>query len=340
MSATLKTIVANSLFLCVLTAQGQTIYFDKNYDYNLKTEAYYNSSFELEQGGYLFIHTSLSPSSKCVRLVETDEHGDTIWTKPYCSSGGSYASANAIITSDNNIAFFTTRTFGSSITDVAYYNFWKIAPNGDTLFTKIYGDTSMNNIATWVIETFDKGFVFVGQMSDISSMDGDIYLVKTDSMGNFEVDDTQEADIREWADAEMPGLTGSSAKSILNLVFGEVIYPIVPDWEGSGKTDETGNEGSQPTITTAKNEKCRLAIWPNPFTDITSVSYHLPENFNSAELQIWSVTGQLVKTYVLQNSENIIQLSSGKNFTAGMYNIVLIVNGKRECFEKVVILKE
>ena len=70
----------------------------------------------------------------------------------------------------------------------------------------------------------------------------------------------------------------------------------------------------------------------------TNIEYRLPEACERAELQIWSVTGQVVKSISLEKEGNLLQVSSD-NLPAGIYSCQLIVDGKPISHEKMVILK-
>ena len=67
---------------------------------------------------------------------------------------------------------------------------------------------------------------------------------------------------------------------------------------------------------------------PNPFTNDTFVEYFIPENVNTAELQITNLNGQVMSTMAIATRGNTKTTISAKNLTAGTYLYSLILNGK------------
>ena len=61
----------------------------------------------------------------------------------------------------------------------------RLDADGDTLWTRTYGGTG-NDYAQDVIPTQDGGFAFVGRSTSFGAGGYDVYLVKTDSLGNLE----------------------------------------------------------------------------------------------------------------------------------------------------------
>lgn len=63
----------------------------------------------------------------------------------------------------------------------------KINTLGDTLWTRIFADTAGNNSDSWansVIQTFDNGYLVTGFTEDFNSVDFDMYVIRTDSVGD------------------------------------------------------------------------------------------------------------------------------------------------------------
>ena len=60
----------------------------------------------------------------------------------------------------------------------------KINKNGDTLWTKTFGDSS-NDVGYSVRQTNDGGFIIGGTKNIQNQAFSDAYLVKTDSLGNL-----------------------------------------------------------------------------------------------------------------------------------------------------------
>ena len=116
-------------------------------------------------------------------MIRTDGSGVVLWSKTYGSSTG-YETANSVHqTGDGGfIAAGWTDGFGAGGYD-AYLV--KTDANGDTLWTKTYGGTSAlyGDAAYCVQLTNDGGFIIAGEYDDGSGL-ADMFLVKTDSLGN------------------------------------------------------------------------------------------------------------------------------------------------------------
>jgi len=66
---------------------------------------------------------------------------------------------------------------------------------------------------------------------------------------------------------------------------------------------------------------------PNPFTQDTNISFYIPDNANTASLNIYDLQGkQLMQFTITQRGEGS-QIISGHLFSAGMYLYALIVDG-------------
>jgi len=105
---------------------------------------------------------------------------DTLWTKIY---GGVNTDKGRSIQNTNDGGYIIageTRSFGAGPSDI-----WliKTDSNGDTLWTKTFGGSSYDE-AFSVQQTSDKGYIIVGQTSSYGAGLFDVFLVKTDSLGN------------------------------------------------------------------------------------------------------------------------------------------------------------
>ncbi len=114
-------------------------------------------------------------------LLKVDSLGNQIWSKqlgnvPYADAGNSILQTN-----DGGYAILG---YTSAYSTLGGYDMYLIKTNslGDTLWTKTFGGTGYD-IGNELKQTTDGGFILVGYFSSISN-GLDIYLVKTDSLGN------------------------------------------------------------------------------------------------------------------------------------------------------------
>jgi hypothetical protein len=133
-------------------------------------------------GGYVVAGytTSFGAGGYDVYLIKTDADGDTLWTR---TLGGAREDVGQSVqqTSDSGyIIAATTYSFNAGTCDV-----WliKTDADGDTLWTRTYGDTS--DMAGYSIrQTADGGFVVTGIRVPTMSRDVDVLLIKTDAHGD------------------------------------------------------------------------------------------------------------------------------------------------------------
>ncbi len=117
--------------------------------------------------------------------------GDLIWSKTWGEISKVYTvgwTSPLIITYDGGFALIGT------VKDST--NFWhgilmKLSINGDSLWLRHFYDTisgATNDYLGFknIKETYDKGFIIVGQIAGSQQYDSDVFLLKTDSLGNTE----------------------------------------------------------------------------------------------------------------------------------------------------------
>jgi hypothetical protein len=106
--------------------------------------------------------------------------GDTLWTRTY---GGSLLEEGHSVrqTNDGGYVFAGfTQSFGAGNND---YYLVRSDADGDTLWTRTYGGSS-SDVARWVQQTDDNGYIIFGNTASFGAGSNDLYLVKTDSLGD------------------------------------------------------------------------------------------------------------------------------------------------------------
>jgi hypothetical protein len=139
-------------------------------------------------GGYIIAGytRSYGAGENDIYLVKTDASGNQQWDKTYGGSGGELA-RKVIQTSDGGyIVVGYTSSFGSG-----EYDMWliKTNANGEHEWDKLYGGLNYDG-GNSVIQTNDKGYIIVGYTMSFGSGESDIWIVKTDSSGNQQWDQT------------------------------------------------------------------------------------------------------------------------------------------------------
>ena len=133
-------------------------------------------------GGYIItgFSNSFGFDDYDVYLINTDDNGDTIWTKTYGGTGEEKSYSVQQPAEGGYIICGFSSSFGPGDDDVYLI---RTDINGDTLWTKTYGGTGEDRGYS-VQETVDGGYIICGYTSLFGSTDYDVYLIKTDSSGN------------------------------------------------------------------------------------------------------------------------------------------------------------
>ena len=136
-------------------------------------------------GGYVLVSPTYSfgHGGSDIWLVKTDAYGDTLWTKTYGENLSDWG-RSVEQTSDGGyiITGYTTSSWDGS-DDV-----WLIKTDleGNMLWTKTYG----GNLSDWgrsVEQTSDGGYIITGSTISFGIGVNDVWLIKTDSLGNTTV---------------------------------------------------------------------------------------------------------------------------------------------------------
>ena len=141
-----------------------------------------NSIIETQDGCYLMTGYTYSYGAGAadVWLVKTDANGDTIWTKTYGGSGGDFGTVVLEMQDGSILIGGYTMSFGAGETD---YYIIKTDSMGDTLWTKVYGQSGVDYIFD-AKETHDGCYVFSGFSGTGGTETYDFAILKTDSMGD------------------------------------------------------------------------------------------------------------------------------------------------------------
>jgi hypothetical protein len=125
---------------------------------------------------------SFGPGYADVYLLRLNKDGNEIWTRAYGGAGGDNAYSIKRTPSNDYIVVGSTGSFGEGYSSVYAL---KINQLGDTLWTTTYGGAKAD-FGRSVAVTQDGGFIFAGRTHSYGAGYGDVYIVKTDSDGNFQ----------------------------------------------------------------------------------------------------------------------------------------------------------
>lgn len=142
---------------------------------------------QTSDNGYIIAGStnSMGAGSYDMYLVKTDSLGTLQWQKTYGGTANDRGH-NVVQTSDGGYAISGyTYSFGAGICDMYLV---RTDFSGDTLWTTTYGgeQEDLTHYGRCLEQTSDGGFVLTGYTKSFSNGLYDMYLVKTDSLGNLE----------------------------------------------------------------------------------------------------------------------------------------------------------
>ncbi|MCF8403899.1 MAG: T9SS type A sorting domain-containing protein [Bacteroidales bacterium] len=141
--------------------------------------------------------TSYGAGGYDVWLIKTNSIGDSLWSKTFGGTNNEFGNS-VIQTADNGyVVIGSTESYGSGSSD-----FWMIKTNsvGDSLWSKTYGG-NYNDIAFSGEQTSDDGFVLTGYTQPAGFNNADVWLIKTDHLGEMEWSQTYGGNQNELANS-------------------------------------------------------------------------------------------------------------------------------------------
>ena len=161
------------------TIMAQTT-FEKTYGGSSDETGY--SIQQTDDEGYILagFTNSYGAGNDDFYIIKINMNGDTLWTKTFGGSDGERAYSVQHTDDGGYIISGYTRSYGEGGED---FYLVKTDINGDTLWTKTYGG-SLNDVARSVKQTDDGGYIITGSSYSFGPGDNDIYLIKTNSLGD------------------------------------------------------------------------------------------------------------------------------------------------------------
>jgi len=141
------------------------------------------TSFQVDTGGECSITgftTSFGAGGADVYLIRTAPWGDTLWTRTYGGSQDECGCSVQVTADGGYIITGYTNSFGSD------YQILLVRTDaiGDTMWVRTYGGPGVD-LGISLLVTADGSFVIVGITDSYGAGGRDVYLIKTDSLGNL-----------------------------------------------------------------------------------------------------------------------------------------------------------
>lgn len=172
-----------TLILLPLVCQAQ-IAFEKVFGCQ-----YNDGGIEVHQtpdAGYIIGATSDVGDQSVVNydfwLLKTDEYGDTSWTKTFGGQFDETCRGMALTSEGGYILTGWTESFASGYEDVYLV---KTNKDGNFIWQKSFGGPDDYDAGYSVKQTNDGGYIITGETGCFGAVGYDVYLVKTDSLGNL-----------------------------------------------------------------------------------------------------------------------------------------------------------
>jgi hypothetical protein len=192
------------------------------------------SVVQTSDGGYAIAGytNSFGAGSSDVYLVKTDSTGTMLWNKTY---GGINADIGRSVVQSSDGGYTIagyTYSFGAGSYDVYLV---KTDSTGNMIWSKTYGGTS-SDVGSSVVQSSDGGYAIAGYTYSFGAGSYDVYLVKTDSLGNMQWNKTYGGTSSDFGYSVVQTSDGGYAIAGYTYSFGagyEDVYLV--------KTDSLGN---------------------------------------------------------------------------------------------------
>jgi len=245
---------------------------------------------QTSDGGYIVAGRTYSfgAGSWDFYLVKTDAVGNTIWTRTYGGSDWDSGESVTQTTDGGYIVAGGTESFGAGYEDVYLV---KTDADGDTLWTRTYGG-DLWDCGHTIANTTDGGYIVAGYTYSFGVGSGDVYLVKTDAVGDTiwtrtyggSNDDTGFS----FAQTSDGGYIIAGRTYSFGADSGDV-YLV--------KTDSLGFTGIGENPPFTKPEAFALSAYPNPFNSAVKISLSCHSRaIGNPEIEIYDINGRMVKT--------------------------------------------
>ena len=253
-----------------------------------------------------------------VYLIKLSYNGGHIWSKLY--GGPTYDNAGYSVkqTFDNGFVIAgITNSFGFGMKDVYIL---KTDSNGKLLWSKTYGGAS-NDIGKSIQITNDGGFILGGFTNSFGADSNDVYIIKTDSLGNSGCNENIPLT------KTPPSYTGQSGINITILSTQSFINNPNTLVNSGGTLNKLCSVGIYET--TFENF---FSLFPNPANnDFILFSNHL---IKKGEIQLFNILGKMVLKENLDN-ESEIRINI-KNISDGIYFVKVIERENYFCKQLII----
>lgn len=313
-------------------------YGGANYDFA-------NSIEIADDGGFMLFGTTYSYGEGAYNmyLVKTDSEGNQLWQKTYGGVLEDYGTSMCKLQDGNYVLAGTTHfqndTISSSIIKIDSEGtvLWAKTFKGDKTYSEFTGVKQLSSgeiVATGSTQGDDLNNTFYGVLYKLNETDGTVIWQK--QYDYFHKDSTQHyfygMDVCLDGGVVMAGMVRDLRAGASP---GNSMWVVKTDCMGN---DSIWDNAACPIKTDTPNTLIPFNLYPNPSTGAVTLDYFIPQNSTSNQLTFYDATGKKVQTFNL-SGEGQVQLSLDcANFANGVYNGVVISDGKVLFMRKLVLI--
>lgn len=299
-STTTNSFGDSDMWLLKLDANGDTIWTRQ---YGVTTEDGGNAVVETSDGGFAIggdIHSFTTPGAHNAALLKTDALGNIQWVKTYGSNPGTEIAYDLLQTPDNGFVLLcNTNFYGSGSKDMMLVRTDSL---GNMDWAKSYGD-SLQEDAWFLIQNADKGFSIVGASESFGAGLWDVYLLRTDSMGDASChDQTITPTVRIPVMQTRSGFPISSGGGL-------TAHTLV----SSNPSTLFSNPCSLQDVEEQLND-IHVYVFPDPVLSSAIISFS--KNMHHAVFELYDVLGNKISEYGFSGNEIIFER---KELPPGLY---------------------
>lgn len=263
-----------------------------------------NAIAETSDNGFVISGSteSFGSGQRDVYVIKIDSTGNLLWSKAMGGAENESGKSIQELSNKDLVVFGNTRSFGNGFED---YYLIRLNSLGDTIMTKVYGGTSID-FGESIKQTSDKGFIMAGYTNSFNTWNYDIYLVKTDSLGNS-------------------GCNESSTSTIITnpLTIKTTTTSIESFGSGSSSANiKIGNTLTNPinvcntnSIEELSNNN-QLLIYPNPTANSFSIQDKNNLTDNKFRVTILDIQGKIIEKFFLDKKNQQADIT---HFKKGIY---------------------
>jgi len=277
---------------------------------------------QTNDGGYIITGytNSFGTGDYDACLIKTDSIGSLLWSKTYggINSDGGYSIKQ---TSDGGfIVSGGTGSFGAGNSDSYLF---KTDSNGVLLWSKTFGGAGGDGGGS-VQQTIDGGFIIAGTTNSFGAGSLDIYLIKTDSLGNSGCNQGNAATI-----VTTPTIQVTSPATVVSFPTTIETSPSAIVSSGGTVTTLCTTVGIPPL---SFGEGSGVRLFPNPSSGNFLITFE--KEIKKGSIEVVNLLGEIIYSENISNeSEKEIHLTK---VSPGIY-IVKVATGENLYCRKIII---